>query len=260
MDGEIPLAGGNVGTVVRVGDTVRRATGPWTDAVHELLRHLEAVGFAWSPRVLGFDEQGREVLTFIEGDTVGDTHPWPAWAWSDETLRQAGQIQRELHEAVRDFRPSGERRWRTVTAAIGDDEIVGHHDLAPYNVVHRDGRIVGIIDWDFAAPATPTWDLAFTAWTFAPIHTAAHTAVLGAPTDTARRIRLLCDAYGLDDDRRPGFLDVVADRMAASIEAVERFAAARDPAFVRLVTDGHVDRMRADADRLAAHAGRWRTD
>ncbi len=60
---EIPLLGGNTSTVVRVGDTVRRNAGPWTPAVHALLRHLEYVGFTGAPRALGMDEQGREVLS-----------------------------------------------------------------------------------------------------------------------------------------------------------------------------------------------------
>ena len=34
---EIPLHGGNVSTVSKVGDTVRRNAGPWTPAVHSLL-------------------------------------------------------------------------------------------------------------------------------------------------------------------------------------------------------------------------------
>ena len=42
---EIPLHGGNTSVVVRSGDTVRRNAGPWTPAVHALLRHLEYVGF-----------------------------------------------------------------------------------------------------------------------------------------------------------------------------------------------------------------------
>ena len=58
---EIPLIGGNTSTVVRVGDTVRRNVGPWTPAVHALLRHLEYIGFTGAPRVLGLDERGREV-------------------------------------------------------------------------------------------------------------------------------------------------------------------------------------------------------
>src|SRR5207249_366967 len=66
--------GGNLSDAVRVGDTVRRRAGPWTPAVHALLRHLEAVGFEGSPRVIGIDEHGREALAYIEGD--GPTG-WP---------------------------------------------------------------------------------------------------------------------------------------------------------------------------------------
>jgi len=33
--------GGNLNDAVRLGDTVRRRAGPWTPAVHELLRFLE---------------------------------------------------------------------------------------------------------------------------------------------------------------------------------------------------------------------------
>ncbi|MFL6139209.1 MAG: hypothetical protein ACJ74O_15600 [Frankiaceae bacterium] len=53
---------GNAGGAWRVGDTVHRVTGPWTPAVHALLRHL-ADRVPHVPRVLGFDERGREVLT-----------------------------------------------------------------------------------------------------------------------------------------------------------------------------------------------------
>jgi len=63
-----PLRGGNVSAVVRVGDTVRRSSGPWTPAVHDLLRFLESEGFAWSPHVLGIDTADREVLEYVEGE------------------------------------------------------------------------------------------------------------------------------------------------------------------------------------------------
>jgi hypothetical protein len=43
--------------------------------VHALLRHLEDVGFDDAPRALGFDNQGREMLTYLPGDTVGDRTP-----------------------------------------------------------------------------------------------------------------------------------------------------------------------------------------
>ena len=66
-DDEIPLPGGNVGGAVRVGDTVRRPTGPWTPAVHELLEFLAVAGLPRIPRVLGVDDQGREILNDKEG-------------------------------------------------------------------------------------------------------------------------------------------------------------------------------------------------
>ena len=65
---EISLAGGNMTPVVKVGNTVRRIPGPWSETVHGLLNHLEQQGFEGAPRFLGFNEQGREILTFIAGE------------------------------------------------------------------------------------------------------------------------------------------------------------------------------------------------
>ena len=62
---ETPLAGGDMNVVVRVGDTVRRPPEP--PGVRALLQWYERVGFDGAPRFLGVDEQGREVLSFVEG-------------------------------------------------------------------------------------------------------------------------------------------------------------------------------------------------
>lgn len=58
---------------VRIGDTLRRTSYAWPPAVVDLLQHVEHVGFDGAPRALGFDELGREVLTFVEG--AGDGAP-----------------------------------------------------------------------------------------------------------------------------------------------------------------------------------------
>src|SRR5688572_17793177 len=128
-DEEIPLEGGWVNAIVRVGDTVRRRAGPWTPAVHALLRHLEAVGFEGSPRVLGIDEQGREILRYIEGDgPVGWPDPMPAYTWRDANLIAAARLLRRYHDAQAGFtRPApASWRWRSDPA-----EVICHNDVAP---------------------------------------------------------------------------------------------------------------------------------
>ena len=50
-------------------------TGPHTAYVHALLRHFERVGFEGAPRALGFDDRGREVLTYVEGEPALEPLP-----------------------------------------------------------------------------------------------------------------------------------------------------------------------------------------
>ena len=89
------LAGGNIaGEVRRIGETVRRPTGPWTLAVHHLLRHLEQVGFQGAPRALGIDEQARGILSFIPGEVV---HPRVV---DDADLVRVAHLIREFHTAA----------------------------------------------------------------------------------------------------------------------------------------------------------------
>ena len=178
---ESRLPGGNAGGAVLVDGTVRRPTGPWTPAVHALLRHLEAHGFDGAPRVLGMDERGREILTFLPGATVGVARPWPAWVHSETALAEVGGWLRRYHDAVADFVPPAGAQWRTSGRAWRPGEIVGHNDAAPYNAVWTPAsarrssaasgeRLVGFFDWDFAAPCSPLWDLAFVVFSWVPLH------------------------------------------------------------------------------------------
>src|SRR5215469_1400492 len=95
--GEMAL-GGAVTGAVRVGDTVRRVMGPWSPAVHSLLRHLERDGFDGAPRVLGADESGREILSYLPGRTVFEVTPSASAADLDLILYGVGQLLRRYHD------------------------------------------------------------------------------------------------------------------------------------------------------------------
>jgi Ser/Thr protein kinase RdoA (MazF antagonist) len=245
---------GNVSTVIRIGDTVRRNTGPWTPAVHLLLRHLEEVGFDGAPRVLGIDEQGREVLTYVPGEVPRRAGPEIA---TDEVLVEVGRLLRRYHDAVSGFELPPEMAWYHA-GVPGRVTVICHNDISPRNTVFRGGRPVAFLDWDFASPAPPAWDVAHVAWQFVPLTDVAGCARHGwsSPPDRARCLRTLCDAHGLAARDRARFAHLVARRIAVAASGIEELAAARKAAFERLVASGIPALIRADQEWVEQHAQR----
>jgi phosphotransferase family enzyme len=242
-DIEQPLTGGNFdGEVVRVGDTVRRRAGPWTPAVHALLRHLDQVGFVGAPRAHGLDERGREVLDFIPGEA--GRIPMEPYMRTDAVLTGVGRMLRALHDATAELVVPGAAAWRQAAADPGPTEVVCHNDWAPYNAVFREGRLVAFIDWDFARPGRRVWDLAWAALTWVPLW-----AGEAAGPRRASRLRLLCDAYGIVD--RDEVVPAIRARVERTAAWIEGGAAAGDPVHVRLRDEGHAHGYR----RAAAHPG-----
>lgn len=207
QQGEEPLSGGRVTSgIVRRGDRLLRPMGPWSPAVHEYLLHLEAAGFDGSPRLLGI-EDGREVLTFLDGDVANDPewepghgHRLPPYARTELAVRGAARLIRELHDASAGFRPAVTAyRFHPYPPAAG--EIVSHGDLGPWNTVYRHRTPVAFIDWDAAQPVDPLADLASAAWSFVPLAPRRQLSEAGFDPlpDLPARLRTFVDAYGLTD-------------------------------------------------------------
>ena len=206
------LAGGlgNEGRVVRVGDAVRRPLGPWAPAVHELLRHLERVGFEGAPRVLGIDGDN-ELLEFMPGDVA--VPPFPPWSASDDLLVSVATLQRRYHRAVSGFVPDPDAIWGHGAApAEFAGPLVCHNDLCLENVVVRDGRAAAFIDFDFVAPVDRVWDIAIALRHWAPMWDPRDLDANRAHLDPAARCRLFLDAH--DARRRRARAD---DRRAACV-------------------------------------------
>jgi hypothetical protein len=242
---EIPLLGGNTSTVVRVGDTVRRGCGPWTPAVHALLRHLEYVGFTGSPRAFGLDERGREVLSYLPGE-CGSYPLGPDWV-TDEALVAVARMLRMFHDAQYGFRPPPTSVWRSFGPPPPDTEVICHHDAAPHNVVWRPDGTLAMIDFDLCSPGARIYDVAYAAWTWVPLFSDRDSYTLGwRRPDRPRRLRLFADAYGLSDRDRHRLVRTIRKRIVDHVEGIRRMAAAGDPAFVRIVHKGHLRRPMRD--------------
>ena len=191
--------------VYRRGNVVVRETGPWAGAVHALLRHLELVGFAGAPRIVGsgFDAAGRETLSFIEGEF---TQPGP---WSLDGATAVGRLLRELRDATASFRPPADARWWPWFGRSlgGARRVIGHCDAAPWNIVAREGLPVALIDWERAGPVDPLVELAQACWLNAKLHDDSVAAREGLPSlaERVRQLRAIVDGYGLSRAERRGF-------------------------------------------------------
>lgn len=191
---------GGLSLVRREGETIRRPWNAWTAAVRELLGHLERAGFPGAPRALGSGpDDGQDVVSLLRGE-VG-TYPWPHALLADEGVTALGRWLRDYHEAVRDYRPSPQAVWCDPEARWRPGLIMRHGDLTSWNSVWNNGRLAGFIDWDLAIPGDPLDDLAQLAWYNVPLRFPARQLKVGygpAGAPLARRLRLLCAAYGAD--------------------------------------------------------------
>jgi hypothetical protein len=190
---EEPLTGGNVGDVSRRGDRVYRTAGPWTPGIQRLMRHLRDLRLEWVPEPFGLDDRGREVVGFIPG-TVPN-YPLPDYVWVEETLVTSARMLRELHDATAEY-TDPDARWRQ--PAREPAEVICHNDFAPYNMVFRDGRLSGLIDFDMASPGPRLWDLAYLAYRIVPLSDPSNLdgIAFDEPTRLARLDALL-RAYGV---------------------------------------------------------------
>lgn len=234
MESEERLPGGHITGAFRVGETVRRPTGPWSPAVHLLLQHLESVGFDGAPRFLGIDQQQREILEFVEGHVPAGLDP--KVFGSEEVVFEVARLISRFHEAAFSFRPRKELTWRYRSGAVKEGEIVCHGDLVPWNTVVRAGKPVAFIDWDMAGPDRAICDVAYAAVHFVPLHDDDRCRSMGwdKPPERGPRLRTFCQGVALSRELRAQLLDECIDRMQKVHQGLKSGAESGDPFVARL--------------------------
>jgi aminoglycoside phosphotransferase (APT) family kinase protein len=236
-DEEVPLAGGDwTPGVVRIGDTVRRPARPFTATVQAYLAHLHSAGFTGAPVPLGFDDQGREMLSYVPGDVP--LKPLPPEAAGDDVLAALARLIRQLHDAARGWVPPPDAVWMPVTRpggpapVDGDPELVGHRDYCVGNVVFRQGLPAAFIDFDLARPTSRLYELANALFWWGPLQDPADRDPALVHADVLHRAAVFADAYGMPDGLRRELVPT-AQRMAHRFHVNTRWAAERDPVFFR---------------------------
>ncbi|MFD5483655.1 phosphotransferase [Streptomyces hawaiiensis] len=236
---ESPLPGGFVNAVVRVGDTARRPASARTRFVGDLLRLLEARGWSGAPRYLGMDDDGREVLSYLEGHVAWEPCQ-PSAVSSDESLATVARLVREFHDLT------------AGTPLAGDQEVVCHNDLSPKNTVYQlcggELRPAAFIDWDLAAPGARIHDIAHVCWQYVELGPS-----VADVEEAARRLWLIADSYELADRQR--LVSTILWWQDRCWRGIESQADAGDVAMARLRDAGAVRHVRAAYQWVSDHRG-----
>lgn len=218
---------------------VYRPRDTWSTAVEALLLHLEEIGFEYCPRFCGIDPEGRQMLSYIEGE-VG-TYPASQSVWRDDALACIGKILRAFHDATVSFNWRSFHSWQLSCPTEMSPDVLCHNDFATYNCVYRNGLPVAMIDFDTVGPGTRSWDLAYTAFRCIPIGTPKQQKSWGVPktVEIRPRLELLVEAYGYDDQK--DILNLIAVRIGDMRDRAAMAAQGNDRNAKRIRDEGHVE-------------------
>lgn len=250
---EIALTGGNTNAaVVRVGDTVRRAMRPSSATVHRLLKFLEQQGFDGSPKFLGIDAGTRETLSYIKGSC--EISPW-VWR-CDSIVETTAHALRLLHDITARYIPDADDQWGFTYPDPTRHEVICHNDFGLYNIVTKEEKFTGVIDFDLAGPGPRIRDIAYAAYWLTPLSQSAEDMKPFALADLShncRRLKLFCNSYGVEADA--SLLDMVSEilhMMGSENAMIDLFGC--DVAS-RLGKDGHLQHWHREALVFDANRG-----
>jgi Ser/Thr protein kinase RdoA (MazF antagonist) len=244
------LKGGREGVIFKRNDTVVRPLNSWSPSIHLLLTHLQESGFDVAPRFLGVNG-GNEILSFVTGGTYN--YPLVGAIGSECALKSAGQLLRKLHDHSQGFIDKYDvNKFTWMLPTREPAEVICHGDFTPYNVSLNQNRVTGVFDFDTSHPGPRIWDLAFSAYCWAPLK-ANQEGQLADLSVQVKRTKIFCDAYGASKEQRSQLVATVVTRLRTLVDFMISKADEGDSKFQQDINDGHHLEYQKDIDYLQVH-------
>lgn len=261
---ETELKKGNMSEVSRAGSIIYRDLKPQSRTIHRLLLHLEKKGLTFVPRYLGLKDDHKEMLSFLEGDTIEDYPEKKDLPNRRVIVKQAARMLRAYHDATMDFKCEPEDIWFLSYELDLQKDVICHNDFAPYNVTFQDGLPVGIIDFDTACPAPRIWDVAYAVYRFVPLSREVYDPdtrtyrSYDRTQDCAQRRDLLgafLAAYGAFT--ASAVLDNVILRLQALVNLFDEESLKGNLAFIKMKQEGHQQFYREEIEFIKENRKEW---
>jgi thiamine kinase-like enzyme len=244
IEHERELTGGNTSSVTTNGSVVFKDRKPQSVTTQRLLQHLQNKGITFCPKPLGFDNKGREMLSFMRGNTIDDFPHVSSLSDKIEVVKHSAAMLRKFHDATVDFAKQPDDVWWLHYDGDLPKEVICHNDFAPYNTTFENNLPIGLIDFDTACPAPRLWDVAHAVYRFVPLSESFFDCALGKyraydkSKDCEERKILLGafrNEYGFNEDIE----EHIIQRLSALVNLFDEECAKGNHAFIKMKQDGH---------------------
>ena len=203
MNREILSANKNV---YKKDNMVIRPMEKWSKNMHLLVNHFYNLGIP-VPRIIKTDKK-YEYSEYIEGERV---HPYK---WTDEGLFEMGKLVKKIHVAAKKFESKDNMKWKPwFLRELGKPAICSHGDIAPWNIITKEGKPIAVVDWECAGPIDPLVELSRVCWLFPQLHDDDIAEQFELPSAKKRgdQVKIILDAYGLSKNKRSGFIEKIME-------------------------------------------------
>ncbi|MFM9278723.1 aminoglycoside phosphotransferase family protein [Paenibacillus jiagnxiensis] len=239
MDHKEELIGGRAGKIHKIDGSVVRPANIWTHHVHDFLNFLHQQGAVFVPKPLGVNEQNEEILSFMPGEVFN--YPLPEKLLSDSMLISAAHLLSRFHQYSEKYVSKLTNTEQWMLPCTFPIEVMCHGDFAPYNVTVQNDEAAGIIDFDTLHPGPKMWDIAYGIYRWVPFNNPENPDSNGSTlTEKIRKTKLFLDTYGINDESKKSFVEVLIKRLESLIEFMSKEASAGNEDFQSNIEDGHL--------------------
>lgn len=188
------LNGGFSNSKVRIdnGRIVKKATN--NNIEYDFLRLMENNNCDYVPKYLG-QQNGLDYFSYIDGTTK-----LSVYECSDDEIKQAVNILKTINNISK--------------KALGGKVYV-HGDLSQMNIIFKDGKMMGIIDWDSCHIGEEYYDFIYLFWTLTNIgsYTRNNEKIF-------ERLGMMVDLYNPTKDFKSNFKDKIIEVMQSRIKNI----------------------------------------
>ncbi|KAG1648188.1 hypothetical protein GQR58_030035 [Nymphon striatum] len=128
----------------------------------------------------------------------------------------AGAAPAQLHQAAASYGPQPSAQWATTAGDYfpsgSEGPLMCHNDFSITNTIVDPSAqsVVGVVDWDFAAPVDPLFDIMVTARHWLPLAPPQWRVPSLRDADVGSRLALFADAHGLSSAQRTELIALAA--------------------------------------------------